>query len=325
MSTKRLGLLAALLIALAGASIADDKAASLTKVKEITLEGGGYFDYVAFDGGRIYVAHETKIEVYDAEKYEKVGEVPGVDGAHGAAIAAEAKRGFATAGKKSKAIVFDLETLKVTKEIETGQGCDGILHVASAKEIWTFNGKGQSVTVIDPSSLEVKATIKLAGKPEAAVEHAEKGVVYVNLEDKSEISVIDIKKHEVTGSHSVAPGEEPSGLAFDEKAGLLFAGCGNKKLAVVDVNDWKVVATPEIGEHCDGCAYDPETKIVYASCRGNSSAIHMKDAKTFEALPGLDAGKTCTLDPKTHKLFITSGPKRGEKGAVKVLVYAPAK
>jgi DNA-binding beta-propeller fold protein YncE len=295
--------------------------------KEIPLEGGTSFDYVTVDseGGRLFVGHSPKIDVVDLKKGEKVGEVDGVQGAHGAIAVHEVKRGFATAGQKNRLIVFDLETLKVEKEIETGQNPDGILYVSSLKEVWTFNGRAKSVTCVDAASLAVKATIALSGKPEAAVEHAEKGLVYVNLEDKSEIAVIDVKKHEAAGTHSVAPGDGPTGLAMDSKNGLLLAGCGNKKLVALSLASWKVVSTVEIGDHCDGVAFDAAGGVVFASCRDKSGAAHVKDAQTLQALAPLNTtgGKTCDFDPKSRRLFITSGPPRGTPGTVKVLVFAP--
>ena len=221
------------------------------------------------------------------------------------------KKGFATSGQKNKLIVFDLESFKVLKEVETGQNPDALIYLPSIQEIAT--------------SLEVKATIALDGKPEAAVDHAEKGLVYVNLEDKSAVAAVDVRKHELAGTHSIAPGDAPTGLAADFKNGLLFAGRGNKKLVVVDFNSWKVVGSVEIGDHCDGAAFDPGTGNAYASCRDKSGGLHVKDEATFEPLPALDTagGKTCALDPKSHKLFITSGPARGQSGTPKILVFAP--
>jgi DNA-binding beta-propeller fold protein YncE len=306
---------------------AQDKPSGLQKEKEITLEGGTSFDLVSVDAGgqRLYLGHSPKIDVIDLKKGEKIGDVAGVEGAHAAVAVPELHRGFATSGPKNRLIVFDLETFKVIREIETGQNPDGLLYVPSAKEVWSFNARGKNVTCVDASTLEVKATIALEGQPEAAVDHPEKGLVYVNLEDKSSISVIDARKHEVLATHSIAPGKAPTGLAFDARNGLLFSGCANKMLVAVEVATWKVVGSVDIGDRCDGVCFDPETGNAYASCNDKSGGLHVKDAKTFEALAPLETpgGKTCALDPKSHKLYIVSGPRRGEKGAVKVLVFAP--
>jgi DNA-binding beta-propeller fold protein YncE len=307
--------------------LAQERSSGLHKDKDVTLEGGGSFDYVSVDqdSGLLYVGHSPKIDVVDPAKGIKIGEVDGVEGAHGALAVGELKRGFATAGQKNRLVVFDLVTLKVLKEVETGQNPDALLYVPSLKEVWTFNGRAKSITCVDGVSLEVKATIPLEGKPEAAVDHAEKGIVYVNLEDKSAISAIDARKHVVLGTHAIAPGEEPTGLALDAKNNLLFAGCGNKKLVAVDLATWKIAGTVDIGEHCDGVAFDPGTGNVFASCRDRSGGLHVKDAAIFEPLAPLETpgGKTCAINPKTHALFITSGPPRGQKGTVKVAVFVP--
>ena len=324
---KRPAVLALASLVVAAAASADDKAAPLAKQEEITLEGAGFFDLVAVDSSaqRLYAAHSPTVDVVDLAKGERVGQVEGVDGAHGVAVLPDGNRGVAAAGKRAKLVVFDLETLKATREVDTGEGPDAVLYVATTKEVWAFNGKAKTVTCVDAATLEVKATIALEGMPELAVEHAEKGLVYVNFEDKSAVCAIDAKAHKALGTHPVAPGEGPTGLAFDAKSGLLFVGCGNKKLVVLDASTWAAVASLDIGERCDGVAFDPGTNHVFASCNGLTAVVHEKDAKTFEALPSLETpgGKTCAADPATHRLYVMSGPRRGQPGTVKVLVFGP--
>jgi DNA-binding beta-propeller fold protein YncE len=323
MSTRSIVTVSTLAL-LASVSFANDKPSAPVKEKEIAIAGEGSWDYVTVDSGaaRIYVAHSTRIEVIDAKTNALVGHVDGIDGAHGTAIVPDLKRGFATSGRNNKLVVFDLDSLKMTKEIETGVGPDAVLYVSSVGEVWTMNHKSGTITCVDAKSLEVKKTIEVGGALEFAAEDPAKGLVCVNVEDKSLLAVIDAKKHEVTDKHATAPGEEPAGLAIDRKNGLLFLGCGNKKLVVMQAQTGKVVTALDIGEHCDGVAFDPETGNIFASCRGASSVIHEKDASTFESIGSLDAGKTCAVDPKTHKLYITTGT-RNEKDSVKVLVYAP--
>jgi DNA-binding beta-propeller fold protein YncE len=312
---------------LAAPASPQEKPSGLVKMAEIVLEGGTSFDYISVDaaGNRLFVAHGPTIDVVDLKKSAVVGQVTGVDGSHGAIAVHEAKRGFATAGRKNRLIAFNLETFKTEKEIETGQNPDALLYVTSAGEVWTFNGKSKSISCVDASTLEVKATIPLDGKPEGPVEHPEKGLVYVNLEDKSAIAVVDSKKHEVIATHSLAPGEEPTGIAFDAKNGLLFAGCGNKKLVALDISTWKVAGTSDIGEHCDGVAFDPGTGNVFASARDKTGGVHVQGPASLEALVALETagGKTCAVNPQTHTLYIMAGPPRGTAGAVKILVFAP--
>jgi DNA-binding beta-propeller fold protein YncE len=299
-----------------------------TKPEKEILLGQGGFDYLKADAAsrKLYVAHSSTIDVIDMDKLEKIGQVEGVDGAHGTAIVADQKRGFATAGRKQKVIVFDTDTNKVIKEVDTGQGPDALLYASSVGEVWTMNHRGGNITCVDAKSLEVTKTIDVGGTLEFCAEDAAKGIVYVNVEDKSTLVAIDTKKHAVSSTWQITPGEEPAGLAFDAKDNLLFVGCGNKKLVAVDAATGKIVSSFDIGSHCDACAFDDVTGTVYASCAdASTSVIRVKDAKTFEAQKPIGTargGKTCAIDTKTHRLFVAVAPRRNEQGESKILVYA---
>ena len=315
------------LAALAAPLFAEDKPSSVAKEGEIPLEGGNTFDRMAIDSdaGRLYVAHALNVDVVDTAKAERLGVVEGVDRAHGVVIVPDLKRGFASAGKKNRLVVFDLATLKMTKEILAGDDPDAVLYVSATKEVWAFNAKSSNVTCVDSVSLEVKATIALGGKPEFAVEHAAKNLVYVGLVgEKDSVCVIDSRGHKVAGTHLIGSGVEPTGLALDARAGLLFVGCANELLVVLDVGSWKVVASLPIGSRCDGVALDAATGNVFVSCNGATSVVHLK-GKAYQVVASLDTpgGRSCVVDPKTHKLYVASGPMKGDQGDVKVLVFAP--
>ena len=310
---------------------ADPSASPNKEEKEIVLTGGNTVDRMAFDpvGNRLFVAHAGVVDVVDVAKGERVGVVEGVDRAHGVAIVPELKIGFASAAKNNVLVVFSLETLKKTKEIRTGDNPDAVLYVASTKEVWVFNAASNDVTVVDPVTLELKkAAIKLDGKPEGAVEHPGRGIVYVNIVgDHDGITAIDARAKKVLGSHPLVVGVEPTGLAIDLKTGLLFSGCKNQKLVIMDSTTWKSVADYEIGEQCEGVAFDPGTGNMFASCFTATRVVHVKDAKSFQILTSLQTpgGKTCTIDPKTHRVFVVTGPKKGEEGEVKLLTFLPPK
>ncbi len=296
--------------------------------KEINLGQGG-FDYLKAnaDSRKLYVAHSTKVDVIDMDKNEKIGEVEGVDGAHGIAISTDGKLGFATAGKKQKVVVFDTETNKVTKEVETGQGPDAIIFASSVNEAWSINHKGGNVTCIDAKTLEVTKTIDVGGTLEFACEDPANAMVFVNVENKGTVVAIDAKKHEVKATYTLADGAEPTGISIDAKAGILFVGTGNKKLFILESATGKILATKDIGDHCDAVAFDEGTKTCFASCGdGYTYVIHEKDATTFESLKTIETargGKCCTVDQKTHKLYIAVAPRRNEKGESRVLVFTP--
>jgi DNA-binding beta-propeller fold protein YncE len=314
----------ALLAGLAGLALAGDKP-TFKKEKEITLPGSAYFDYLTVFEKRLYLAHGTAIDVVDLESGKKVGEVPGVDGAHGAVIVKAAGRGFATSGQKNKLVVFDLAKLTVTKEISVGKKPDAILWVATTGEVWTMNGKDGSISCVDPNSLEVKKSIEVGGKLESCVEDAAKGRVYVNVEDQAVVVQIDAKEHKVLNRYKL-DGKDPTGLALDAKNGVLFCGC-EKKLVFVDAATGKGLGSQEIADGCDGVAFDPASGCAFASCgESATTVVRESDGKTFELVARLETApgaRTCTIDGATHRVYIASSSK--EDKSVKVLVFTPEK
>ena len=183
----------------------------------------------------------------DLAKNAVAGEITDTPGVHGFVVAPELQRGFSTNGKEAKVSVVDLKTLSTISKVDSGENPDALVYDARRGEVYVFNHKGNSATVIDAKSANVVSTIALGGSPEFAAVDSAAGRVYCNLEDKNEVVVIDTAKHEVTARWPVAPGEEPSGIAFDAAHHRLFAGCHNKMMAMLDTETGKVVATVPIG------------------------------------------------------------------------------
>src|SRR5205823_3877411 len=127
-------------------------------------------------------------------------------------------------GRESKVSVVDLKTLKTLSKVETGENPDAIIYEPANHEVYAFNGRGHSASVIDAASGKVAHTIPLPGKPEFAVADTNASRVYVNLEDKNQVAVIDTKSHTVSSTWPIAPGEEASGMAFDPAHHRLFLG-----------------------------------------------------------------------------------------------------
>ena len=185
-------------------------------------------------------------------------------GVHGIAFDKANGRGFTSNGGLNNVTVFDLKTNAVMTQIATGENPDAILYEPFSKKIITCNGRSKDLSVIDPVANKVVATIPVGGKPETAVSD-EKGKLFVNIEDKSEIVVVDLKSFTVISHWPLAPAEEPTGLAIDRKTNRLFAACGNKLLAVVDAVNGNVVTTLPIGNGCDGAAFDEGSKNIFTS------------------------------------------------------------
>ena len=256
---------------------------------------------------RLYVSHGTQVNILDKTTGDSVGIIENTTGVHGIAFNKELKRGYTSNGRLNNVTVFDLPTRAVITQINTGENPDAILFEPYSGKIITCNGRSNNLSVIDPASNKVIETIPVGGKPETAVSNSN-GLLYVNVEDKSEVAVVDTKNFTVLHHWSVSPGEEPTGLAFDKATNRLFAGCGNKLLIVLNASDGKVVEKINIGDGCDGVAFDGGTKTVFASNgEGNLSVISEKSANKFEniaTIPTHRGARTITVDPSTHLVYL---------------------
>ncbi len=307
-------------------------------VRTIPLEGDGGWDYLSVDeaAGRLYVSHATMALVVDLKSGTQVSKIADTKGIHGIAVVTALNKGFTSNGRDTSVTVFDLKTLQVTGKIKvTGKNPDAILYDPFSQKLFTFNGGSSNATVIDPKENKVIGTIPLDGKPEFPQSDG-KGKIYVNIEDKSEISVINPTTMKVERSWSIAPGEEPSGLALDNETHRLFSVCGNKLMVVSDAEAGKVVTTLPIGDRCDGVAFDQATKRAFSS-NGDGTItvvqeVNKDNYKVIETIATPKGARTITIDKTTHHLYLPTadfdastgnGRPAIKPGTFKVIEIAP--
>src|SRR5579862_1115232 len=285
-------------------------------IKTYKIGGEGGWDYLKADSAarRLYISRATHVIVLDLDSGKSVGDIADTPGVHGIALAPELGRGFTSNGREGTVSIFDMKTLATSSKVKVGDNPDAILYDPATKRVFTFNGRSQDSTAIDATNGTVLGTIKLDGKPEFAASDA-KGMIFVNIEDKSELTAIDPSKLEVKAKWPLAPCTEPSGLSIDRKNRRLFVGCDNKMMAVVDADSGKVLATPAIGEGVDATTFDPETGLAFASCGGDGVLTVVKEegGKWIpENVPTKKGARTLALDSKTHNVFVVTadfGPR----------------
>jgi YVTN family beta-propeller protein len=281
-------------------------------ITEIPIGGEGGWDILTIDSAasRLYLSHATKVVVVDLITHTVAGEITDTPGVHGFVAVREVQRGFSSNGKESKSSVVDLTTLKTTSKIDTGPNPDAVVYEPRHGEVYIFNHTGNSVTVINAKAATVSATIPLGGNPEFAAVDETAGRVYCNIEDKSEVAVIDTDKHEVVAHWSLAPGEGPSGIALDAKHHRLFSGCHNKMMVMLDTESGKVVDTVPIGAGVDGCAFDDASQLAFASCGDGTTIIAREVAPgkltVIQTLKTERGARTMALDPKSHRIYLPS-------------------
>lgn len=277
--------------------------------KSIKLGGDGGWDYLTVDSKarRVYISRGTHVMVADADTGAAVGDIPGTNGVHGIAIATDMDKGFTSNGRDGTVTIFDTRTLKAIGTATAGKNPDAIIYDPASKRIFAFNGSSKDATAIDARTGTVAGTLALGGKPEFAVAD-EKGHVFVNIEDTSEIVQFDSTRLTVESRWKIAPGEEPSGLAMDRKHRRLFSVCSNKMMVVVNADNGKVVTTLPIGAGTDAAGFDPETGFAFSSNGGDGTVtvVHEDSADKFsvvENVPTLRRARTMALDLKTHQVY----------------------
>jgi YVTN family beta-propeller protein len=275
-------------------------------VKSVTLGGDTFWDAVTFDhsSGHLFITHGSHVVVVDAKTYDVAGDIPDVAGAHQVAIGLA--KGFATSGTNNSVVVFDPSTLKVTGTIAVGTRPDGTIFDPFSRRVFTFNAGSKDSTVIDVASGTVDGTVALGGKPEFGISDGH-GRIFDNIEDKSEIAVVDTKKMDVVARWPLAPCESPSGIAMDRLRARLFVACENEMMAVVNAKTGKVVTTVPTGKGADGAGFDPATRDVFVpNGEGKLSVIHQDTADKYhlvENVPTQFGVRTMDFDPTTHRIF----------------------
>jgi len=292
------------------ALVASPLVADYHVVRHINIGGTGGWDYVTVDSAarRLYISHSDRVEVVDIDRGTVVGTIPKTDGVHGIAVAPELHRGFVSNGRSSTMTIFNLDTLATISEVKTtGENPDAILFDPFSKHVFTFNGRGKNATAFD-SDGKVLATIPLDGRPEFAVTDGA-GHVFVNIEDKSELAVIDPTKLAVERQSSLSPCQEPSGLAIDRARQRLFSVCDNGKMVISDTKDGHVVAAVAIGKGPDAAAFDETNRLAFSSNGADGTITVVREASAAEfnvdrTVPTERGARTMALDTKTHHLFL---------------------
>jgi outer membrane protein assembly factor BamB len=273
------------------------------------LGGDGSWDYVVPDPPhhRLFIARQNRVMVVDEDSGTLLGEVTGIQGAHGTAVAEAAGHGFATSGNDQSVVMFDLKTFKVLGRIPAAEDADAIVYDSASNRVFTLNGDAHSSTVIDPQAGSLITNIPLGGKPEYGASAGD-GKVYANLTDSNEVVEIDAKTATVARRWPTAPCKQPVSMAIDTAHHRLFSGCRSGVMAVSDYQAGKVVATLPIGTGVDGTGFDAASGNAFASnADGTLTVIHQDTpdeyhvAESVQTPPG---SRNMGLDPTNHRVFV---------------------
>ena len=292
------------------------------------LGGDGSWDYVVPDppNHRLFIARQNRVMVVDENNGKLLGEVTGINGAHGTAVAESTGHGFATSGNDRSVVMFDLKTYQALGTIPAAEDADAIVYDKPSNRVFTLNGDAHSSTVIDSKAGALITNIPLGGKPEYGASAGD-GKVYANLTDTNEVVEIDAKSATVARRWPTAPCKQPVSMAIDTVHHRLFSGCRSGLMAISDYQAGKIVATVPIGTGVDGAGYDPEYGDAFASnADGTLTVIHQDTPNQYHVSQSVqtpERSRNMGLDPTTHRVFIVSAkfgsPPAGGRGRPPVL------
>jgi len=292
-----------------GASTAFAQSATPYKiVKTAQFPGSGGLDYVFADsdGRRLYVARGPQVHVFDldTDNLKELGTIAAQ--AHGAVVDPASHHGFCS----SRAIVmFDSQTLATIKTITVSGSPDGMLFEPLTERVYVLSHQAPNVTVIDAKDGSIVGTIDLGGAPEQGQSDGQ-GHVYIDVEDKDNIAVVDAKTLAVTAHYDISSkGKGPAGLALDIKNHVLFAMCRTPTTCViVNANDGKILTSLPLAGGSDGGTFNPATMEAFSS-HGNGTLSVIKengptDFAIEQTVTTKSGAKTCTLDAKTNQIVV---------------------
>src|ERR1700723_256601 len=273
------------------------------------IGGTGGWDYLLADSANhlVYVTHGPRVEVIDTDTGKAVGAITGMKGTHGVALDGQGKFGYISDGGSNNVVVFDRHNFQTVTTIAAGTNPDGIVFDPSTKSVWAFNGRSSNVTVIDATTNQVVATIDVPGKPEFAVADG-RGSIYDNIETANEIVRFDAKARKITATWKLENCDSPSGLAMDREHRKLFAVCDGKKMAVVDADSGKPIASPEIGQGPDAANFSAKHQLAFSS--NGAGTLTVVDAangyKVLEDLPTARGARTMSYDDVKDRVYLVT-------------------
>ncbi len=279
-------------------------------VKTAKVGGAGGFDYVYADadGRRLYVPRsgpDGRITVFNLDTLEPAGEIPKVNG-HGAAVDPKSGHGFASSRPVA---MWDTKTLALIKTIDVEGNPDGILFDPFNERVWILSHRAPNATVIDAKDGSIVGTVDLGGAPEQAVTDG-RGHLYIDVEDKDNVAVVDAKTLQVTAHYGFDDkAKVPAGLAFDVKNHVLFVACRNTPtMVMINADTGKVLAALPIGTGVDGAGFNPATMEAFSS-QGDGTLTVIKESSPTsfaveQTVQTKVSAKTMTLDGKTGRILL---------------------
>ena len=298
--------------------------------------GDGGWDILSVDPAdqRLYIGRPDGVTAIDLRTGKATDRIVPGQRVHSAVVIPGTHEVVSTNGETNSALLFDGRTGKVRATIPTGKKPDAAAWDPTTKTLWIMDPGSGEATVVDVRSAKVLATVPVGGSLEFAAADG-KGRMYVNVEDRNEVAVIDTRARKVVSRFPLKGCEGPTGIAYDAAAREILSACGENAVAIVSAPDGRQIASLPIGKGADGAAFDAKRNLalVPAGRDGNLTLIRMGMVpKVVEQVPTAVSARTIALDPSTGRAYLPSATLEtapaGQRpkpvpGSFRVLVVSP--
>jgi YVTN family beta-propeller protein len=269
----------------------------------------GSFDFLHVDAAnrRLLAAHtgNNSLDVFDLDTGKLIKHVA-TGKAQGEAVDSQGAKYYVSVSAERIVAVVDSRTLEKVGEIKLPGDADDILFNPKNRCAYVDFDHGTNVWVIDTKSEKIIAAVPIGETPEAIVYDPVSDRIFQNVVSDNSLYVIDPASNTVKARWPLAPAAKPHGLEIDSKTRRLFSAGNNGKLVVLDSTDGKLIATVDIAKGTDQIAFDPGSRRLYCGC-GNGIISVVQETAEGAVLLGdvktVGAGKTLTVDPKTHAVW----------------------
>lgn len=275
------------------------------------IGGQGGWDYLLSDDAahRLYITHNSRVEVVDSTTGKPVGAITGLKSTHGVALNPDGKTGYISDGAGNAIVVFNRADFSIQAMVPAGTNPDGITFEPATKTVWAFNGRSNNVSVLDTASNKIVDTTPLPGKPEFPQADGQ-GSVFVNIEDKNEIVKLDAASRKAVATWPLPGCESPSGMSIDVVKHRLFSVCDGGKMAVVDYDAGKVLGLAAIGDSPDAAAFDPKHGLAFSSNGGDGTLTIVDTGKpgfpVLQTVKTENGARTMALDASTGRVYLAT-------------------
>jgi DNA-binding beta-propeller fold protein YncE len=284
---------------------------NLTVMKTIARqEGDARLDYASIDNAsrRLYVARGFGVTAIDLDSEQMTRQLVAGQHVH-AVIPLPGGRALSTNGDTNTATLFDAKSGAVIAQIETGKDPDAAAFDSSSGLVFVVDAKEGDMTLIDPSAAKAVGRLPVGGKLEFAVADGH-GHLFVNIEDRNTMAVLDTLGRKVLRSYDLPGCEGPSALGIDNESGVLVAACANRTALAIRAADGSVLAPHlAIDRKPDAVIFDKTRKNFYIPCGRDGTLVVISEAKdgglaVQSSVRTAVGAHTGALDPQTGRLYL---------------------